>query len=90
MTGGKLSRTIQAHKKTIRLRWCKRDYLVMSQKYRDIRKRCRSPMDSCFWCGHNFIDGEMMALAAPEKGLNKILCQECADKISPTQIEREK
>jgi len=37
-------------------------------------------MDKCFWCKQEFLDGEMMALAATEKG-NKVLCQTCADKI---------
>jgi len=35
-------------------------------------------MDTCFWCGHEFVDGEMMALAQPKKGKNKALCQSCA------------
>ena len=74
-----LSKVIPQYTKVVKFRWCKKDWLEMSQRFRDIRKTMRSPMDSCFWCKHGFEDGEMMALASPEKGLNKLLCHTCAD-----------
>jgi len=74
----KLSREIPSHTKTVVFTWCKKDFKVMNQKFRDIRSHSRNPMDTCFWCGHAFVDGEMMALAHPQKGANKALCQGCA------------
>jgi len=38
-------------------------------------------MDKCYWCGHPFENGEMMALACFEKKGNKVLCQGCAKKL---------
>jgi len=76
-----LSRTIPAHRKAIKFNWCKKDFMEMSPRYRRIRSTLRDPMDACFWCKHKFIDGEMMALAQPEKGTNKVLCQACADEL---------
>lgn len=77
----KLSRLVPAHTKTIAAFWCKRDFMSMCQQYRDVRARCASPMDSCYWCGHKIADGEMMALACFETIGNKILCQPCADEL---------
>jgi len=77
----KLSRKVPARTKTISFIWCKKDFMVMNQKYRDCRSRMRDPMDKCFWCAHEFKDGEMMGLAQPEKGKNKMLCQACATTI---------
>lgn len=76
-----LSKNIPARTKTVEFRWCKKDFMEMSQKYRDIRKGMK-PLDSCRWCGHKFKDGEMMALAAPEKQLNWLLCQDCAEALA--------
>jgi len=75
----KLSKKVQAHTKSITFNWCKKDFTEMSQQYRQIRAKCRNPMDTCFWCKHKFKDGEMMALAQPKKGANKVLCQACAE-----------
>jgi hypothetical protein len=77
----KLSRNVPAHKRTEKFTWCKKDFLVIDQRYRDIRAKMRKPMDSCYWCGHKFIDGEMMALACPIRGTNKVLCQPCAEEL---------
>jgi len=74
----KLSKKIPAHTKTVEFNWCRKDFMVMCQKFRDIRSQSSNPMDSCFWCNHEFVDGEMMALAQPKKGVNKPLCQKCA------------
>lgn len=80
----KLSKRVPARTKTVHFNWCKKDFTVMDQKYREIRKKHaskRSPMDACFWCGYKFMDGEMMALAQPKKGTNEVLCQSCADEL---------
>jgi len=75
-----LTKRIPARTKTVKFKWCKKDFMEMSDKYRQIRaKTGRAAMDKCFWCGHVFANGEMMALAQPEKGANKVLCQNCAD-----------
>ena len=81
-----LSKRIPAHTKTITALWCKKDFMLMSERYREIRSKCRSPMDACYWCGHKFINGEMMALASFEeiKVGNKTLCQNCAGELMLT------
>ena len=72
-----LTKTIPSRRKTITFEWLKRDFMEMSQGYREIRSRSDSPMDSCYWCGHQFEDGEMMALGCIGKGGNKVFCQDC-------------
>ena len=79
--GLSLSKVIPAHIKTVELFWVKRDWLVMKPEFRKARRRCSSPMDTCFWCHHKFADGEMMALASPKVGRNKPLCQACTAKV---------
>lgn len=80
----RLSRLIPARTQTIEFDWCKREFLAMSQVYRNSRRNMK-PLDSCFWCGHKFEDGEMMALAHPKRGgANKVLCQQCADEMEDT------
>lgn len=74
-----LSWMVPAHRFTVTFNWCKRDFMPMSPKYREIRAKQSKPMDTCFWCKHAFEDGEMMALAQPDKGGNKVLCQSCAE-----------
>lgn len=73
-----LSKMVPAHRRTVEFTWLKRDFMVMTPQYREIRARCHSPMDTCFWCVRKLVDGEMMALAGAKKGANKILCQDCA------------
>jgi hypothetical protein len=53
----------------------------MSPTFRRIRSGRRNLMDKCYWCGHVFIDGEMMALAHFVGKANKVLCQSCADEL---------
>jgi len=76
-----LSRIIPAHKKTIRARWCKRDYHRMSTKFRDARARNIANLNRCYWCKRPHEDGELMALAAFAKIGNRTLCQNCADEL---------
>lgn len=81
LTRGRLSKTVPAHRHTIEFNWIKRNFTVMCRAYREIRAKCGSPMDTCCWCDHKHVDGEMMALAQPQEpgSANKILCQECAE-----------
>jgi len=76
-----LSRRVPSRTKTLVASWCKKDFMAMCQRFRDIRGRSRNPMDKCYWCGHAFEDGEMMALASFEKKGNKTLCQNCAEEL---------
>ena len=84
----KLSRRIPARTLTLKARWCKKEWLPMSNQFRVIRSGCGNPMDRCYWCRHDFEDGEMMALAAFEGKLNKTLCQACADKLLTSAIAK--
>ena len=77
----KLTRIVPSHRKTVEFNWCKNDFMEMSQRYRQVRAKFRHKMDACFWCGHAFSDGEMMALAQPKGRLNVVLCQDCAGKM---------
>ena len=75
-----LSRDVPARKKTLHAEWLKKDFMEMSPRYREIRASARNKLCSCYWCGHDFVDGEMMALAHfQESAGNKTLCQECAN-----------
>ena len=77
----KLSKYIPGRIKTIEITWYKADFMVMSDKYK------RGHMRSCFWCGHKFENGEMVALAGVKGKLNKILCKKCIELIEKESIE---
>jgi len=77
-----LSICVPAKTLTFRLLWLKRDLMVMSPRYREIRAKVGGGMDACFVCGHAFADGEAFALACVEGRGNKTLCQSCADKTT--------
>lgn len=76
----KLTKTVPARKVTFEAIACRLDWIAMSQKFRDIRSKCRTKMDKCQWCQHSFDDGEMMALAIANSG-NKVLCRSCGEKL---------
>lgn len=76
-----LSKIIPKRKKIIEFNWCKKDFMEMTDRYREIRNKMKRPNDSCFWCNYKFKNGDIMGLAQPKKGFNKILCQKCADKV---------
>jgi len=73
-----LTKEIPAHKKTVKFHWIQLDFCVMNEQWRKIRSKMSKPMDTCFWCNHKFIDGEMMALGNIFGNGNKVLCQTCA------------
>lgn len=83
MSEGKMiiTRKIPARTKVIVVEWCKKEWMLMSQRFRDIRARTRNPMDKCGICKHEFEDGEMMGLACFESSGNKTVCQSCADEL---------
>jgi hypothetical protein len=76
----RLSKLLPERTMTITARWCKRDFITMSQDFRKIR-RTMDPMDTCHWCGHKIADGEMMGLANFFEDGNRVLCQTCADEL---------
>ena len=73
----KLTKIVPKRTKTIEFRWIQKDFMEMSQKYRDIRSQCKSRLDKCDWCNHEFVDGEMMSLGQPLIGRNMMLCKSC-------------
>ena len=77
----KLTKKMPARRKTVRYRWCKKDAFTMDEKFRAIRSRFKNQMHTCSWCDHEFINGEMMSLACPEKGKNQMFCSECANEL---------
>ena len=79
---GSLTRRVPARTKTERFTWIRSPWMKMSQKYRDIRAKTRSPMDMCFWCRRKFEDGDTMNLAGRPKGKNILLCNACVQLAS--------
>lgn len=76
-----LSKVVPRHTRVERFRWVKRDFMQFG-----VFKAARQRMglreyDKCWWCKSPFKDADMMALAQPEKGANRILCQPCAGKL---------
>lgn len=76
-----LTKVVPEHTVTLKLSWLDPDFAIMSQKYRNIRKRAGEKDPSCYWCGHSFADGEMIALAGRSQKTNVTLCQTCVDQI---------
>jgi hypothetical protein len=72
-----LSKVIPARVERVRFRWVNAEFSVMGPRWRAVRAKMKDRADSCRWCRHRFEDGETMALAAPEKGANWLLCQKC-------------
>lgn len=76
----KLSKRVPSRTVTFEAYSCQLNFMEMSQRFRDIRAKMRNPMDTCHWCKHKFVDGEMMALAFTNTG-NKVLCQMCGGEL---------
>lgn len=86
MTGGSLSRVVPRHTLRVRFQWCKREFMEFGV-FKEARARMKTPIlqdGKCYWCHRPFKDDDMMALAAPESGTNKLLCQECAAPLCDT------
>lgn len=85
-----LSHTLPAKIQVETALWCKTQYLEMSQQFRKIRTYATDKMDKCWWCGHVFADGEMMALACFENKGNKVLCRDCALQLKASEYGESK
>ena len=76
-----LRKAIAAHTKVVKITQAKREWVEMSDRFRLIRSKMRNPMDTCFWCGHKFDNGDKMGIALMDKGPNKVICNDCFDKL---------
>ena len=61
-----------------------KNFMMMTPRFRQIRSKSRKPMDKCYFCKHEFVDGEMMALAIATRG-NQVLCQSCASDLEKSE-----
>ena len=77
-----LSKRIPARTMTLNAKWCRKDFIEMDKRYREIRAKHRNKMDTCYWCHHKFEDGEQMSLACIEGVGNKVFCSDCADELA--------
>lgn len=76
-----LSRIVPAHRITERFNWVQRNFHKFGS-FKAARERMNLPVqDGCWWCKTLFADDDMMALAQPEKGTNRLLCQTCVDEM---------
>lgn len=78
-----LSKVVPRHVRTEKFRWVKRDFMQFGV-FKEARLRTRRSLgafDKCWWCKKPFEDADMMALAQPEKGANRTLCQPCAGQL---------
>ena len=81
-----LSRMVPARRKTLKLTWIREGFSEMSPRWREIRKETkRGNVDTCFWCRYKFEDGDRLNLAGRERGLNVILCDNCAREAQETE-----
>jgi len=73
-----LTKIVPKHTITQHFLWCKKNWITIDPAFRSIRSGAKNRMDTCFWCKYKFKDGELMSLAARDKGTNVVLCAECA------------
>jgi hypothetical protein len=84
LTSGHLSKVVPAHRKTMKFNWIHREFQLFGN-FKAARTRMGlSIYDKCFWCKKPFADADMMALAQPTTGKNRVLCQGCAEKATVT------
>lgn len=72
-----LSKQVPSRRKVFKIRQHKKDFLIYNEGYRKARSRMRDPLNRCYWCSEMFQEGDTIALAIPEKGKNRVLCQRC-------------
>ena len=65
-------------KKIYKVRWIKKHFTEMSTQYRKARETVGGTLTTCFGCGCEFDDGDILALACLVEAGNKIICQSCA------------
>lgn len=79
-----LSKVVPRHTRTETFRWIKRDFMQFGA-FKAARQRMGLGInDKCWWCKKPFEDADIMALAQPLKGANRVLCQPCAGTCSST------
>lgn len=76
-----LSRDVPRHTRTERFQWVNLDFMPFG-----VFKAARSRMKlkeyhQCYWCKKPFAEDDMIALAGPEKGANRLLCQDCGKQL---------
>ena len=67
-----ITKRIPARTVTLKALWCRKDFMLMSDRYREIRSRLSKPMDTCYMCRRKLENGEMMALACFHTGGNNL------------------
>lgn len=83
-----LTKNIPSREKAVKFLWCKTDWMKCSF-YVNTRKSLKEKTaPKCYWCNHKFDPDEMMSLAQPEKGKNRLLCRKCADEVTNQQRGR--
>lgn len=85
-----LSRVVPKHTRTERFHWVRLEFMKFAT-YREARVRMGMSVQSkCYWCQTTFDYDAMLALAAPEKGRNKLLCPDCGKSLQDSsQGERD-
>ena len=84
-----LSKRIPAHNKTEKFLWCTKAWMLWGA-FSKARKGMGLPYTKqCYWCHHKFVPGDMMALAAPTKGENRLLCHACATELLKSNLPQE-
>lgn len=78
-----LSKVVPRHKVTAKFRWLTRNWMKFGN-FKAARQRVGLGIhDKCWWCKAPFADSDVMALAQPETGANRVLCQRCAETMEP-------
>lgn len=77
-----LSRVVPEHTRTERFRWVKQDFMLFGVFKAARAKKGLKEYTACYWCRAPFADDHMIALACPEKGTNRLLCQDCGKQCS--------
>ncbi|HEX2600082.1 MAG TPA: hypothetical protein VHL05_14985 [Terriglobales bacterium] len=82
LTTGVLSREVPRRTETVRFNWVQKTFQQFGV-FAAARKRMGlREYTHCYWCRRAFVDDDMLALAQPEKGANRLLCQACAEQAT--------
>jgi hypothetical protein len=82
-----LKKTVPKHTHIEKFNWCRKDWLPYSSDFKRIRDKMSRKLDKCHWCKKRFELDEMISLAQPQKGPNRVLCSNCADTMVRGGIE---
>ena len=86
----KVKKYIPARTDIYEIAWYKKDFCVMTPKYREIRERARNKMTSCWWCKKQILDDEKMSLVCIDGKGNKIFCSKCISIIEDADERKER